>query len=156
MNLNGATDEIELLSNDGETYVHNTWTDSVPIVIHGNGPAKVNDLTRCCRHGFIWTFCSSSEKFKLLEQLHCSYVVCRTWMSTVQGERLESNDDRRCKRPSASLLSHFLHLVRKLADCLPRRVHRVSNAVPSRIFREDLESDVSEDTLGHSDTQSSV
>jgi hypothetical protein len=41
MNLNGAIDEIDLPANGDEVYVHNTWTDSVPTVIHGNGPAKV-------------------------------------------------------------------------------------------------------------------
>ncbi|UJR36254.1 hypothetical protein I4U23_028985 [Adineta vaga] len=40
MNLNGATDEVELPLINDEVYVHNSWTDSVPIVIHGNGPAK--------------------------------------------------------------------------------------------------------------------
>ena len=41
MNMNGAIDEIELPVNEDEVYVHNTWTDSIPIVIHGNGPSKV-------------------------------------------------------------------------------------------------------------------
>jgi hypothetical protein len=41
MNLNGALDEIELTVTDEEVYIHNTWTDSIPVVIHGNGPAKV-------------------------------------------------------------------------------------------------------------------
>ena len=41
MNLNGAVDEIELPVHNDEVYVHNSWTDSVPTVIHGNGPAKV-------------------------------------------------------------------------------------------------------------------
>ncbi|CAF4598213.1 unnamed protein product [Rotaria socialis] len=40
MNLNGAVDEIELPLRNDEVYVHNSWTDSDPIVIHGNGPAK--------------------------------------------------------------------------------------------------------------------
>ncbi|CAF3851853.1 unnamed protein product [Rotaria sp. Silwood1] len=40
MNLNGAIDEIQLPSNEGDVYVHNTWTDSIPTVIHGNGPTK--------------------------------------------------------------------------------------------------------------------
>ncbi|CAF1410609.1 unnamed protein product [Adineta steineri] len=40
MNLNGAIDEIQLPILNDENYVHNTWTDSVPTVIHGNGPAK--------------------------------------------------------------------------------------------------------------------
>lgn len=44
MNLNGAVDEIALPMNDDEVYVHNTWTDSIPVVIHGNGPAKVRSL----------------------------------------------------------------------------------------------------------------
>jgi hypothetical protein len=43
MNLNGATDEIELPVINDEVYVRNSWTDSVPIVIHGNGPSKVID-----------------------------------------------------------------------------------------------------------------
>ena len=41
MNLNGAVDEIELPVNDNEVYVHNSWANSIPIVIHGNGPSKV-------------------------------------------------------------------------------------------------------------------
>ncbi|CAF0816227.1 unnamed protein product [Rotaria sp. Silwood1] len=40
MNLNGAADEIELPVRNDEIYVYNSWTDSNPIVIHGNGPAK--------------------------------------------------------------------------------------------------------------------
>ncbi|CAF1569915.1 unnamed protein product [Adineta ricciae] len=40
MNLNGATDEVELPILNDEVYVRNSWTDSVPSVIHGNGPAK--------------------------------------------------------------------------------------------------------------------
>ena len=44
MNLNGALDEVELPVNNNDVYVHNSWTDSVPTVIHGNGPAKVNRL----------------------------------------------------------------------------------------------------------------
>jgi hypothetical protein len=45
MNLNGATDEVKLPVNNDEVYVHNSWTDSVPTVIHGNGPAKVNHFS---------------------------------------------------------------------------------------------------------------
>ncbi len=44
MNLNGAIDEIKLPANGEEVYVHNSWTDSIPTVIHGNGPAKVNEF----------------------------------------------------------------------------------------------------------------
>jgi len=40
MNLNGAIDELKLPVNGDEVYIHNSWTDSVPTVIHGNGPAK--------------------------------------------------------------------------------------------------------------------
>ena len=46
MNLNGAVDEIELPVHNDEVYVHNSWTDSVPTVIHGNGPAKVEYALR--------------------------------------------------------------------------------------------------------------
>ena len=42
MNLNGAQDEIELPATEDEIYVHNSWTNSDPVVIHGNGPSKVN------------------------------------------------------------------------------------------------------------------
>ena len=55
MNLNGAVDEVDLPTNNDEVYVHNSWTDSVPTVIHGNGPAKVN------------------KKFFLLINLVCDY-----------------------------------------------------------------------------------
>jgi hypothetical protein len=43
MNLNGAVDEIALPVNGDEIYIHNSWTDSIPTVIHGNGPSKVKD-----------------------------------------------------------------------------------------------------------------
>lgn len=43
MNLHGATNEVELPANGEDVYVKNSWTDSVPAVIHGNGPAKVKD-----------------------------------------------------------------------------------------------------------------
>ena len=43
MNLNGAVDEIALPVHGDEIYIHNTWTDSIPTVIHGNGPSKVKD-----------------------------------------------------------------------------------------------------------------
>lgn len=57
MNLNGAADEIELPAKDDEVYIHNTWTDSIPTVIHGNGPAKVS--SRKLSVVLIWTdiFC---------------------------------------------------------------------------------------------------
>ena len=45
MNLNGAEDEVALPVTDEEVYVHNSWTDSIPTVIHGNGPAKVTSTT---------------------------------------------------------------------------------------------------------------
>jgi hypothetical protein len=41
MNLNGAIDEIAMTVNEDDIYVHNTRTDSIPTVIHGNGPSKV-------------------------------------------------------------------------------------------------------------------
>jgi len=44
MNLNGAIDEVKLPVNGDEVYVHNSWTDSIPTVIHGNGPAKVKEI----------------------------------------------------------------------------------------------------------------
>jgi hypothetical protein len=44
MNLNGAIDEVKLPVNGEEVYVHNSWTDSIPTVIHGNGPAKVKEI----------------------------------------------------------------------------------------------------------------
>jgi len=44
MNLNGAIDELELPVKNDEVYVYNSWTNSTPIVIHGNGPAKVEIL----------------------------------------------------------------------------------------------------------------
>jgi hypothetical protein len=43
MNLNGAIDEIKLPVSGDEVYVHNSWTDSVPTVIHGNGPSEVKN-----------------------------------------------------------------------------------------------------------------
>jgi len=41
MNLNNALDEIALPVNGDEVYLHNSWTDSIPTVIRGNGPSKV-------------------------------------------------------------------------------------------------------------------
>jgi hypothetical protein len=52
MNLNGAIDEVELPINTDEVYVHNSWTDSIPAVIHGNGPAKVNDINSSSSSSF--------------------------------------------------------------------------------------------------------
>ncbi len=43
MNLNGAVDELKLPANGEDVYVQNSWTDSIPAVIHGNGPTKVNE-----------------------------------------------------------------------------------------------------------------
>ncbi|CAF3679853.1 unnamed protein product [Rotaria sordida] len=40
MNLNDAINELELPTNGDEVYVHNTRTDSIPTVIHGNSRAK--------------------------------------------------------------------------------------------------------------------
>jgi len=54
MNLNGATDEIELPVINDEVYVRNSWTDSVPIVIHGNGPSKVIYMISSILYVFIW------------------------------------------------------------------------------------------------------
>lgn len=45
MNLNGAIDEIKLPANGEDVYLQNSWTDSVPTVIHGNGPAKVKEMS---------------------------------------------------------------------------------------------------------------
>ncbi|CAF3218133.1 unnamed protein product [Rotaria sp. Silwood2] len=52
MNLKNAIDEIELPSNEGDVYVHNTWTDSIPTVIQGNGPANkvLNYLSNYIAH----------------------------------------------------------------------------------------------------------
>lgn len=44
MNLNNAIDEIALPVNGDDIYLHNSWTDSIPTVIHGNGPSKVIEL----------------------------------------------------------------------------------------------------------------
>ena len=62
MNLHGATNELELPANGEDVYVKNSWTDSVPAVIHGNGPAKVNDLL----HNIEGTF-SCLESIELPE-----------------------------------------------------------------------------------------
>jgi hypothetical protein len=65
MNLNGAVDEVDLPVNDDEAYVHNSWTDSVPVVIHGNGPAKVRKyfLSISFLHRCIFLL----EKFELFK-----------------------------------------------------------------------------------------
>jgi hypothetical protein len=40
MNIHGAVDELAIPADGEDVYVKNVWTDSVPTVIHGNGPAK--------------------------------------------------------------------------------------------------------------------
>lgn len=52
MNLNQAVDELELPSHAEDVYVHNSWTDSIPTVIYGNGPTKVlsKSYARCSFH----------------------------------------------------------------------------------------------------------
>ncbi|CAF2076350.1 unnamed protein product [Rotaria magnacalcarata] len=40
MNLNGAINELQLPANGDDVYVHNSWTDSIPTVIQGNGSAQ--------------------------------------------------------------------------------------------------------------------
>ena len=57
MNLNGASDELEFPVKDNEVYVHNSWTDSVPTVIHGNGPAKVGDQLFFLLIDRLFVFC---------------------------------------------------------------------------------------------------
>ncbi|CAF0971601.1 unnamed protein product [Didymodactylos carnosus] len=42
LNLNGSVAEIKLEVNGDDVYVHNTRTDSIPTVVHGNGPSKRN------------------------------------------------------------------------------------------------------------------
>lgn len=54
MNLNGAADEVELPIGDDEIYVQNSWTDSIPVVIHGNGPAKVNQKKKQTEYFSTW------------------------------------------------------------------------------------------------------
>ena len=41
MNLDGTNDEIELLMNGDEIYIHNLRTNSIPTVIHSNSSTKV-------------------------------------------------------------------------------------------------------------------
>ena len=43
MNLKNAINEIELPVNGDEVYVHNSWTDSIPTVIQGNGSGQVRN-----------------------------------------------------------------------------------------------------------------
>jgi len=46
-NLNGALDEVTVKYEDGHSFLFNKKTDTVPLVVHGNGPIKVdfNGLT---------------------------------------------------------------------------------------------------------------
>ncbi len=75
MNLHGATDEIELPVINDEVYVRNSWTDSVPIVIHGNGPSKVI-------FDFFYFICVYMV-FILQKSLnYLSNYVARTWSPT--------------------------------------------------------------------------
>ena len=40
-NLNGALDDVQLKFKESQSYLYNTKTASIPIVVHGNGPIKV-------------------------------------------------------------------------------------------------------------------
>lgn len=40
-NLNGATDEVNLMFLDNRTYAYNSIYDTTAVVYHGNGPSKV-------------------------------------------------------------------------------------------------------------------
>lgn len=75
MNLNGAVDEIELPVNTDEVYVHNSWTDSIPAIIHGNGPSKV---------GIRWFPARSSSSLCFVQKSlnYLSNYIARAWSAT--------------------------------------------------------------------------
>ena len=154
MNLNGAIDEVQLPVSGDEVYVQNSWTDSVPAVVRGNGPAKVNILP--LHHLFQPRAILFSEKLDLLEQLHCSGVVDYHWLRAVQGGSVRRDQDRKRKPASARIaLTNPLSLAADgLADGLHSPVHRISHAFSAGVLREDHENHLSETTSGNSDSQS--
>ncbi len=46
-NLNGATDEVNLMFTSNSTYAYNSIYDTTAVVYHGNGPSKV---TSACKY----------------------------------------------------------------------------------------------------------
>jgi hypothetical protein len=54
-NLNGASEEVMVKYDGSLGYLYNTKTDSVPAVLHGNGPSKV-ELSRLSNYlGMAWS-----------------------------------------------------------------------------------------------------
>lgn len=52
-NLNGAQDEVELELQKNETYLHNSIYDTRAAVYHGNGPSKVDIMSRYHNANYI-------------------------------------------------------------------------------------------------------
>jgi hypothetical protein len=64
MNLENAINELELPVNGDEVYVHNSWTDSIPTVIQGNGSGKVKRDYVCLGTTICFFFIEKFELFK--------------------------------------------------------------------------------------------
>uniref|UniRef100_UPI00398EBAFC procollagen-lysine,2-oxoglutarate 5-dioxygenase 1 isoform X1 n=1 Tax=Pristiophorus japonicus TaxID=55135 RepID=UPI00398EBAFC len=64
-NLNGALDEVVLKFEDGQVRARNVAYDSLPVIIHGNGPTKVQLNYMGNYIPKVWTFetgCTECEK----------------------------------------------------------------------------------------------
>uniref|UniRef100_A0A672JKN9 Procollagen-lysine,2-oxoglutarate 5-dioxygenase 1 n=1 Tax=Salarias fasciatus TaxID=181472 RepID=A0A672JKN9_SALFA len=76
-NLHGALDEVVLKFEDGRVRARNVLYDTLPVIVHGNGPTKINYLGNYIPN--IWTFeggCSvCDENLRPLESEHPLVMV---------------------------------------------------------------------------------
>uniref|UniRef100_A0A672JHQ8 Procollagen-lysine,2-oxoglutarate 5-dioxygenase 1 n=2 Tax=Salarias fasciatus TaxID=181472 RepID=A0A672JHQ8_SALFA len=76
-NLHGALDEVVLKFEDGRVRARNVLYDTLPVIVHGNGPTKINYLGNYIPN--IWTFeggCSvCDENLRPLEALQHPLVM---------------------------------------------------------------------------------
>ncbi len=130
MNLHGAGDELKLPVNGEDVYVQNSWTNSVPTVIHGNGPAKVNE-----RIFYRWFNIGLFFVQKMLNYL--SNYIARTWSPTTGCLQSKENlfdvtkiDDVRMNIPCQSFNFRSSSAF-EMANGLHRFIHRISHAISS-------------------------
>ena len=85
-NLNGATDEVNLMFTSNQTYAYNSIYDTTAVVYHGNGPSKVNSPCKLRdRDSYAW-YMLYSWKFSrkksfvnqksFLRSVTCKFPVC--------------------------------------------------------------------------------
>uniref|UniRef100_A0A9J8AMX4 Procollagen-lysine,2-oxoglutarate 5-dioxygenase 1 n=2 Tax=Cyprinus carpio TaxID=7962 RepID=A0A9J8AMX4_CYPCA len=76
-NLHGALDEVVLKFEDGRVRARNVLYDTLPVIIHGNGPTKINYLGNYIPN--LWTFetgCTiCNENLRPLSGLQSEYPV---------------------------------------------------------------------------------